>query len=104
MSAAEEPVFAAPWQAQAFALAVRLHQAGLFTWPEWTAVLGRHIAAAGPEASPDDYYLHWLAALEEIVEAKGVMTRSERLARKDAWDRAARATPHGHPIVLGAGR
>ena len=42
----------------------------------------------------------WLAALERLVEAKGVMTAPERLARVDAWDRAAKATPHGQPIVL----
>jgi hypothetical protein len=29
------PVFAEPWQAQAFALAVRLSEQGYFTWKEW---------------------------------------------------------------------
>ena len=43
---ADEPVFRAPWEAQAFAMAVTLHERGLFTWSEWAAVLGRHIAAA----------------------------------------------------------
>ena len=32
-----EPVFAEPWQAQAFALAVRLSADGHFTWKEWAA-------------------------------------------------------------------
>ena len=53
------------------------------------------------EAQADrPYYESWLAALETLVEAKGVMSGPERLARVEAWDRAARATPHGKPIVL----
>src|SRR6267378_4358068 len=36
-----EPVFAEPWQAQAFALAVRLSAQGHFTWKEWAAALAR---------------------------------------------------------------
>ena len=95
------PVFAAPWQAQAFALAVKLNEAGVFTWSEWAKTLGTELAAAGPDDSADNYYEHWLAALEKLVEAKGTLGHDERLARRDAWDRAARATPHGEPIVLG---
>ena len=34
-----EPVFREPWEAHAFAMAVRLHERGLFTWPEWAATL-----------------------------------------------------------------
>ncbi|MGI9465175.1 MAG: nitrile hydratase accessory protein [Aestuariivirgaceae bacterium] len=94
------PVFAEPWQAQAFAMAVKLHEEGVFTWPEWASFLGAEIAAAGSQPDCGDYYDHWLAALEKIVEAKGVMTRDERLARQQAWDEAARATPHGQPIEL----
>ncbi|MDH3742910.1 MAG: nitrile hydratase accessory protein [Hyphomicrobiales bacterium] len=97
------PVFAEPWQAQAFAMAVKLHEEGVFTWPEWAEFLGREIAAAGSRPDRGDYYDHWLAALEKIVEAKGVMSREERLSRKQAWDKAARATPHGQPIVLDKG-
>ncbi len=95
------PVFAAPWQAQAFALAVKLNEAGVFTWSEWAETLGAELAAAGPSDSADNYYEHWLAALEKLAVTKGTMSRHDRLARRDAWDRAARATPHGEPIVLG---
>lgn len=94
------PVFAEPWQAQAFALAVRLHEQGLFTWREWAEALGAEIAAAGPHDAPERYYEHWLAALEKLTERKGLISAAERLARRDAWERAARATPHGQPIVL----
>ena len=97
------PVFAEPWQAQAFAMAVTLHEEGVFTWPEWAEFLGREIAAAGNRPDRGDYYDHWLAALEKIVEAKGVMTRGERLSRKQVWDATARATPHGQPIELDRG-
>jgi len=95
------PVFAAPWQAQAFALAVKLNEVGVFTWSEWAEALGAELAAAGPGDTADDYYLHWLAALEKLTEKKGPLSHDERIARRDAWDRAARATPHGEPIVLG---
>ena len=94
------PGFAEPWQAQAFAMTVKLHEVGVFTWPEWTAALGAEIKAAGGDDTSGHYYDLWLAALEKLVEAKGVMTRPERLERRDAWDAAARATPHGQPIEL----
>jgi nitrile hydratase accessory protein len=99
----EGPVFAEPWEAQAFAMAVALHERGLFTWNEWTAVLGNEIKRAQAGGDPDTgetYYRHWLAALERIVAEKGV-TDAAALARyRDAWDHAADRTPHGMPIVL----
>ncbi len=90
------PVFAEPWEAQAFALAVKLNEAGVFSWGEWAETLGAALKAA-PERP---YYESWLAALEKLVEAKGVMSEEERLGRVEDWDRAARSTPHGQPIVL----
>jgi len=91
-----EPAFAEPWQAEAFSLTLSLHQRGVFTWTEWAETLGREIAAA-PE---EEYYLRWLAALERIVAEKGLTSAAELETRRDAWDRAARATPHGQPIAL----
>lgn len=105
---ADGPVFAEPWQAQAFAMTVRLHEACLFTWSEWTHAIGAEFAAAKAAGQPDNngqnYYLHWLAALEKLVVAKGVTDAAGLAAMRDAWDRAARATPHGQPIELSAGR
>jgi nitrile hydratase accessory protein len=92
----EGPVFEEPWEAQAFAMAVSLHERGVFTWNEWAAALAREIASDASRG----YYESWLAALEKLVEGKSLMTGQERLARIDAWDRAARATPHGKPIQL----
>jgi nitrile hydratase accessory protein len=98
------PVFREPWQAQAFAMAVRLHEAGHFTWTEWAAALAdqiRRAQAAGDPDLGDTYYLHWLAALESLVARKGLVSADELAARKHAWEVAARATPHGAPIELG---
>ena len=78
-------------------MAVSLNARGLFTWTEWAAALADEIAAE-PARS---YYESWLAALEKLVVAKRMMSDGERLSRIDAWDRAARATPHGKPIELG---
>jgi nitrile hydratase accessory protein len=99
------PVFQAPWQAQAFAMVVRLHEAGHFTWPEWAALLSEEIETAQKGGDPDlgdTYYLHWLSALERMVAEKGLSSADELSRRKDAWRRAAAATPHGEPIVLPA--
>ena len=100
---AEGPVFRAPWEAQAFAMALALHERGVFTWPEWAATLGAEIKRAQAAGDPDTgetYYHHWLATLERIVAAKGVTT-SDTLGRyRDAWDHAADRTPHGQPIEL----
>jgi nitrile hydratase accessory protein len=90
-----EPVFAEPWEAQAFALAVKLHEAGLFTWTEWSEALAAEIKDTGAP-----YYQAWLAALEKLVERKHLISPAERTQRIEDWDRAARATPHGEPIVL----
>ncbi len=81
-------------------MAVKLHEKGVFTWTEWAQCLSAEIKAASGDSERDEYYEHWLAALEKMVEAKSIITRSERLQCKAAWDRAARATPHGRPIEL----
>jgi nitrile hydratase accessory protein len=97
--------FAEPWQAQAFALAVRLSEEGHFTWREWTATLGAQLQAAADRGEPDDgsrYYEHWLAALEQLVTSKGLADAQALAARKDAWAEAYRETPHGRPIELRA--
>lgn len=96
-------MFEAPWQAQAFALAVKLSEQGHFTWKEWAAALTDELRAAAERGEPDDgsrYYHHWVAALEELVTGKG-LTDSPALAnRKEAWADAYRHTPHGQPVVL----
>jgi nitrile hydratase accessory protein len=100
---ADGPVFREPWEAQAFAMAVALHERGAFSWPEWAAALAAEIKAAEAAGDPDTgetYYRHWLAALERLLATKALASRSELEKRRDQWDRAARATPHGRPIEL----
>jgi len=95
------PVFAEPWQAQAFALAVRLSAQGHFTWKEWAAALADELKAAADRGAPDDgsrYYHHWLAALERLVTAKQLSDATAMLARKEAWAEAYRRTRHGKPV------
>ena len=100
------PVFAEPWQAQAFALTVQLHEAGHFSWSEWVATLSREIAKGGSAdaGAPETvYYLHWLAALEKLVAEKGLASAAALAKRKAEWHEAYVATAHGQPVVLGAG-
>ena len=99
----QERIFAEPWEAQAFALAVRLSEQGYFTWTEWAAALAQELRAAAGRGEPDDgsrYYHHWLAALERLVTAKGLADPGALLARKEAWAEAYRRTPHGKPVEL----
>jgi nitrile hydratase accessory protein len=99
----EGPVFAEPWQAQAFGMAVRLSEQGHFTWKEWAAALAAELKAAEDRGEPDDgthYYEHWLATLERLVTAKALSNPTEMLARKEAWADAYRHTPHGKPVAL----
>lgn len=98
-----ERVFREPWEAQVFALTVSLHEGGLFTWPEWTETLAAAMRAPSPAGSCGEAtYRAWLDALEAMLIRKGVTDRDGLTATRDAWDRAARATLHGQPIVLGA--
>jgi nitrile hydratase accessory protein len=102
---AEGPIFHEPWEAQAFAMALMLHERGLFTWSEWTTVLGEEIKRAQAQGDPDigeTYYHHWLAALEHLVAEKGVAEVGTLARCRSAWQRAAQRTPHGSPIGLRA--
>jgi nitrile hydratase accessory protein len=99
------PVFREPWEAHAFAMALALHDRGLFAWTEWAGKLGEEIKKAQAAGDPDTgetYYRHWLATLERIVAEKGVTTSQALAQHYDAWERAAHRTPHGTPIELRA--
>lgn len=96
-------MFKAPWEAQAFAIMLSLHERGVFTWREWADALAAELAAAAAAGNPDDgthYYEHWLAALEKLVAKKKLIPSDELERCVDAWDAAAKATPHGSPVEL----
>lgn len=103
---AEGPMFREPWEAQAFALALSLHDRGVFSWTEWAAALGDEIKKAQAAGDPDTgetYYHHWLNALERIVAAKGLADPQTLTRTRNAWAHACARTPHGTPIELQAG-
>ncbi|MBI4276206.1 MAG: nitrile hydratase accessory protein [Rhizobiales bacterium] len=100
---AEGPVFREPWEAQAFAITLALHERGVFAWKEWAAILGEEIKRAqanGDRDTGETYYRHWLAALERLIAEKGVAPRDTLVRYRNAWDHAAERTPHGKPIEL----
>ena len=102
---ANGPVFRAPWEAHAFAMALALHEKGLFVWPEWSAMLGEEIKKAQAAGDPDTgetYYRHWLKTLERMVAAKGAASKQTLTEHFQAWERAMHRTPHGKPIELRA--
>jgi nitrile hydratase accessory protein len=99
MTDADEPVFEEPWQAKAFAIAVALHQRGVYTWSEWTEMLGARITTAS-EADAAGYYSAWLDALQELLVQKGVSTPADTTRWREAWRHAASRTPHGAPIEV----
>ena len=100
---ADGPVFDEPWQAQAFALAVKLSELGHFSWKTWARTLAEEIAAADARGEPDDgsrYYHHWVAALERLVVERNLSDLPTLSERREAWAEAYRNTPHGHPVEL----
>ncbi|WP_244642416.1 nitrile hydratase accessory protein [Phyllobacterium sp. 628] len=96
----DAPVFAEPWQAEAFALVLALHEQGLFTWDEWALALSSALKQPGALDDASDYYHCWVAALESLIAIKNVTNSADIDHVTAAWQRAAHATPHGQPILL----
>jgi nitrile hydratase accessory protein len=100
---AQGPVFREPWEAQAFAMTLALHERGEFTWSEWAEALSDAIAEEGNRGDADtgeNYYRHWMTALERIAARKGLVSAPRLRERRAEWEEAARRTPHGQPIDL----
>lgn len=100
LSADGSPAFAEPWQAQAFAMTVHLHQRGVFAWNEWAGRLSSELHQPGRAADGSDYFDAWVAALTGLMVAKGIADEAAIQTLQDSWKRAAEATPHGEPIEL----
>jgi nitrile hydratase accessory protein len=95
--------FDAPWQAQAFALVVRLSATGHFSWNEWVCVFSQEVARSptrAGESENDTYYRQWLDALERIAVEKGLLAPGDAQERASAWRAAYVNTPHGQPVEL----
>ncbi|MFL2774023.1 MAG: nitrile hydratase accessory protein [bacterium] len=99
----EGPFFKEPWQAQAFAMAVTLSEAGLFSWQEWSSELGLNIQSRQKKGDSDDgetYYLHWLETLEKMLFRKNLIEHADLLQRITEWKESYLKTPHGQPVQL----
>jgi nitrile hydratase accessory protein len=76
-----ELVFAAPWEARAFGMAVALNESGLYEWRDFSQGLAAQIAAAEQHGLPPSYYERWLATLETLAIVRGLITPAEIEAR-----------------------
>ena len=99
----QQPVFAEPWEAHAFAIAVKLSEKGLLKWSEWTNALTEEIKMAKEQGNPDfgnTYYQFWLSALETILLEKNILKKSDLKSMMEQWRHAYLSTPHGNPVKL----
>lgn len=102
----DTPVFSEPWHAQVFALTVHLSDKGVFSWPEWAACFSATLSQHGLHKEldgGDDYFTAWIAALEQILETRGVAEAAVLDQLKAQWTQAYLTTPHGAPVKLAAG-
>ncbi|WP_433273590.1 nitrile hydratase accessory protein [Pseudonocardia xinjiangensis] len=92
-----ELVFAEPWESRAFGMAVTLHDADVFTWPQFRSALVARIAAWEAAATGGEswnYYVHWLGALEDVLASRDPRFADEVTAR--ARTLAQRPAGHDH--------
>ncbi len=98
-----EPVFDEPWQAQALAMADTLIDNGVISATLWSDMLGSELKKAQSLDADDDmttYYKAALQALELLLDQQTSVSASEVSDKRDAWERAYLATPHGQPVIL----
>ena len=72
-----ELVFAAPWEARAFGIAVVLCDQGRYAWRQFSQGLAAEIAAAEAQGSDSSYYERWLVSLEKLITATGLVSPDE---------------------------
>src|SRR5438034_9563865 len=90
---AEGPVFRAPWEAQAFGMAVMLHERGHVTWKERAERLAGEIAAAQARHEQDDgtrYYYFWRPMLASLVVEEHLHHEDEPAKHQHKTDPRAR--------------
>jgi len=89
-----ELVFAAPWEGRAFAMALTLHDRGLFEWSAFQGQLIRAVARAEAAGGEFSYYRCWLEALQTLLDTSGLVDSAsvdERTA-----ELAGRPAGHDH--------
>lgn len=102
---AEGPVFREPWEASAFAIVVKLSEAGHFTWSEWVGYFAEEIrkgdaashtdqAIGMPDYHAEDYYHHWFDALERLLVDKKIVDGQSINARHQHL--RDNPVPHAH--------
>lgn len=92
----EEP-FAAPWEAEAFALRAHLVATGALDPQRFSECLGEEMAAGHtPRDGGTAYFVAFVRALERAMAP--VAPAADLAAEQAAWTAAAAATPHGAPI------
>lgn len=99
----DEPIFAEPWNAQALAMADLLVKSGKILQSDWAETLATEIVvakAAGHADTRETYYMAVLSALERLLVAKDSISYSELEQRREDWEHAYLATPHGQPVAL----
>jgi nitrile hydratase accessory protein len=89
-----ELVFAAPWESRAFAMAVALSEAGVFTWREFQVALIARIARQDDTSTDWCYYEHWLGALQDVLACRGAAAADDVTAR--ARQLVQRPVGHDH--------
>ena len=89
-----ELVFAAPWESRAFAMAVALCEAGLFSWREFQEALIARIAGHNDTSTDWCYFEHWLGALGDVLASRGAVGHRDVTAR--ATELAQRPAGHDH--------
>ena len=84
-----ELVFASPWEARVFGLAVALHEQGAFEWKQFSQTLSEQIAQAEKAGESSTYYERWLCALRVVTTSRDLLAlqqisdRTERVEKED---------------------
>jgi nitrile hydratase accessory protein len=96
-----EPVFAAPWEAKAFAMVVALHRRGVFPWRAFHEALAGEVAKDARRSQPESgstsvYYVQWMAAAEAVLSRLGIIDGAVIGRRVDAIRAELDAGDHDH--------
>jgi nitrile hydratase accessory protein len=90
-----ELLFESPWQSRVFGMARVMCEHDYFEWDDFRECLIQQISGWDQAHRIDEpyvYYDHFLAALSDLLERKGLMDISDLLAK----DLEIKNRPHGH--------